>query len=570
MTKARTLYDKIWDDHLVQNNEDGTSLLYIDRHLVHEVTSPQAFEGLRMNNRKVRHPERTLAVVDHNVPTTDRSLPNPDPESAIQIAALAENTKDFGIEYFDPFDKRQGIVHIVGPEQGFTLPGMTIVCGDSHTSTHGAFGALAHGIGTSEVEHVLATQTLIQQKAKNMLVRVDGQLPPHVTAKDIILAIIGEIGTAGGNGHVIEFAGEAIRSLSMEGRMTVCNMTIEGGARAGLIAPDEKTFEYVKGRNRAPTGKAWDMALDYWKTLYTDEGAVYDKVVVLDAAKLPPIVSWGSSPEDVVSVTGTVPNPDDIADENKRASKWRALDYMGLKPGTRITDIPVERVFVGSCTNGRIEDLRAAAAVIGDRKVAPGVNAMVVPGSGLVKDQAEAEGLDVIFKNAGFEWREPGCSMCLAMNPDKLKPQERCASTSNRNFEGRQRFAPTLDDIEALATEALKALPEPFASLAADVTCSVADFAEDDVLEGFGMESPFELMGLFQGIGLTEDGAVPQTGQLPNTVFLYRRAILDYWAEHDDNTLGEIVTHVLVHELGHHFGFSDEDMEAIEAAADLD
>jgi 3-isopropylmalate/(R)-2-methylmalate dehydratase large subunit len=440
MTKARTLYDKIWDDHLVQNNEDGTSLIYIDRHLVHEVTSPQAFEGLRLNKRTVRHPERTLAVVDHNVPTTDRSLPNPDPESAIQIATLAENTKDFGIEYFDPFDKRQGIVHIVGPEQGFTLPGMTIVCGDSHTSTHGAFGALAHGIGTSEVEHVLATQTLIQQKAKNMLVRVDGKLPPHVTAKDIILAIIGEIGTAGGNGHVIEFAGEAIQALSMEGRMTVCNMTIEGGARAGLIAPDQTTFDYVKGRNRAPTGKAWDMALDYWKTLYTDEGAVYDKVVILDAAKLPPIVSWGSSPEDVISVTGVVPNPDEIEDENKRASKWRALDYMGLKPGTPITDITVERVFIGSCTNGRIEDLRAAAAVIGDRKVASGVDAMVVPGSGLVKDQAEAEGLHTIFLNAGFEWREPGCSMCLAMNPDKLKPQERCASTSNRNFEGRQGF----------------------------------------------------------------------------------------------------------------------------------
>ncbi len=437
---GRTLYDKIWDDHLVSTDADGTSLIYIDRHLVHEVTSPQAFEGLRLAGRKVRHPERTLAVVDHNVPTTDRSLPNPDPESVTQIAALAENTRDFGIEYFDAFDPRQGIVHIVGPEQGFTLPGMTIVCGDSHTSTHGAFGALAHGIGTSEVEHVLATQTLLQQKAKNMLVRVDGQLPPGVTAKDIILAIIGEIGTAGGNGHVIEFAGEAIRALSMEGRMTVCNMTIEGGARAGLIAPDETTFDYVKGRNRAPTGKAWDMALDYWKTLHTDEDAHYDKVVVLDAAKLPPIVSWGSSPEDVISVTGAVPNPDDIADPNKRASKWRALEYMGLTPGTRITDIPVERVFLGSCTNGRIEDLRAAAKVVAGRKVAAGVNAMVVPGSGLVKDQAEAEGLDVIFKDAGFEWREPGCSMCLAMNADKLKPHERCASTSNRNFEGRQGF----------------------------------------------------------------------------------------------------------------------------------
>ncbi|MDB5537619.1 MAG: leuC, partial [Devosia sp.] len=396
--------------------------------------------GLRMNGRKVRHPERTLAVVDHNVPTTDRSLPNPDPESVIQIAALAENTKDFGIEYFDAFDPRQGIVHIVGPEQGFTLPGMTIVCGDSHTSTHGAFGALAHGIGTSEVEHVLATQTLIQQKAKNMLVRVDGKLPPHVTAKDIILAIIGEIGTAGGNGHVIEFAGEAIQALSMEGRMTVCNMTIEGGARAGLIAPDQTTYDYVEGRNRAPKGKAWDMALDYWKTLYTDEGAVYDKVVILDAAQLPPIVSWGSSPEDVISVTGVVPNPDDIEDENKRASKWRALDYMGLVPGTKMVDITVDRVFLGSCTNGRIEDLRVAANAIKGKKVAATVSAMVVPGSGLVKDQAEAEGLDVLFKAAGFEWREPGCSMCLAMNADKLKPQERCASTSNRNFEGRQGF----------------------------------------------------------------------------------------------------------------------------------
>ena len=437
---SRTLYDKIWDDHLVANNPDGTSLIYIDRHLVHEVTSPQAFEGLRMNHRKVRAPERTLAVVDHNVPTTDRSLPNPDPESVIQIAALAENTKDFGIEYYDAFDKRQGIVHIVGPEQGFTLPGMTIVCGDSHTSTHGAFGALAHGIGTSEVEHVLATQTLIQQKAKNMLVRVDGQLPPGVTAKDIILAIIGEIGTAGGTGHVIEFAGEAIRALSMEGRMTVCNMTIEGGARAGLIAPDEKTFEYVKGRPRAPKGEALQQAIAYWKTLKSDDDAHYDKVVVLDAAKLPPIVSWGSSPEDVISVTGVVPNPDDIADENKRSSKWRALDYMGLKPGTPITDISIERVFLGSCTNGRIEDLRAAAKVVAGKKVAAGVNAMVVPGSGLVKEQAELEGLDKIFKDAGFEWREPGCSMCLAMNPDKLKPQERCASTSNRNFEGRQGF----------------------------------------------------------------------------------------------------------------------------------
>jgi 3-isopropylmalate/(R)-2-methylmalate dehydratase large subunit len=437
---ARTLYDKIWDDHVVTYNEDGTAILYIDRHLVHEVTSPQAFEGLRLTGRKVRAPGRTLAVVAHNVPTSDRSLPNPDPESVIQIAALAENTNDFGIEYYDAHDRRQGIVHIVGPEQGFTLPGMTIVCGDSHTSTHGAFGALAHGIGTSEVEHVLATQTLIQQKARNMRVTVNGSLPHGVTAKDIILAIIGEIGTAGGNGHVIEFAGQAIRELSMEGRMTVCNMTIEGGARAGLIAPDEKTYRYVKDRPRAPKGKAFDMALDYWKTLYTDEDAKFDKEVVLDAANLPPIVSWGSSPEDVISVTGAVPDPDQIADANRRASKKRALDYMGLTAGTKITDIEIDRVFLGSCTNGRIEDLRAAAAIIAGHKVNPRVNAMVVPGSGLVKEQAEAEGLDKIFKEPGFDWREPGCSMCLAMNPDKLAPGERCASTSNRNFEGRQGF----------------------------------------------------------------------------------------------------------------------------------
>jgi len=440
MSKSRTLYDKIWDDHLVSDTEDGTSLIYIDRHLVHEVTSPQAFEGLRMSARKVRAPERTLAVVDHNVPTSDRRFGIDDPESRLQVETLAENAAEFGVEYFNELDKRQGIVHIVGPEQGFTLPGMTIVCGDSHTSTHGAFGALAHGIGTSEVEHVLATQTLIQQKAKNMRVTVDGQLPAGVTAKDIILAIIGEIGTAGGNGHVLEYAGEAIRSLSMEGRMTVCNMTIEGGARAGLIAPDEKTFEYVKGRPRAPKGRAWDMALAYWQGLYTDEDAHFDREVRLDAAKLPPIVSWGSSPEDVISVSGVVPNPDDIADANRRASKWRALEYMGLVPGTRITDIAIDRVFLGSCTNGRIEDLRAAAAVLAGHKVREGVSAMVVPGSGLVKEQAEAEGLDVIFKTAGFDWREPGCSMCLAMNADKLKPQERCASTSNRNFEGRQGF----------------------------------------------------------------------------------------------------------------------------------
>jgi 3-isopropylmalate/(R)-2-methylmalate dehydratase large subunit len=437
---SRTLYDKIWDDHLVQNNEDGTSLIYIDRHLVHEVTSPQAFEGLRINKRSVRHPERTLAVVDHNVPTSDRSQGIDDPESRLQVETMAQNAKDFGVEYFNELDKRQGIVHIVGPEQGFTLPGMTIVCGDSHTSTHGAFGALAHGIGTSEVEHVLATQTLIQQKAKNMRVTVDGILPAGVTAKDITLAIIGETGTAGGTGHVLEYAGDAIRALSMEGRMTVCNMSIEGGARAGMIAPDEKTFEYVRGRPRAPKGADFERALAYWQKLYSDADAHFDKEVRLDAAKLPPIVSWGSSPEDVISILGVVPNPDDIADANKRASKWRALEYMGLVPGTKITDIKLDRIFLGSCTNGRIEDLRAAAKVLVGHKVREGVSAMVVPGSGLVKEQAEAEGLDVIFKAAGFDWREPGCSMCLAMNADKLAPQERCASTSNRNFEGRQGF----------------------------------------------------------------------------------------------------------------------------------
>lgn len=437
----RTLYDKIWDDHVVDTQDDGTCLLYIDRHLVHEVTSPQAFEGLRMAHRAVRAPMKTLAVVDHNVPTTDRSKGIEDPESALQVATLAKNAAEFGVEYYHERDIRQGVVHVVGPEQGFTLPGMTIVCGDSHTSTHGAFGALAHGIGTSEVEHVLATQTLIQGKAKNMLVRVDGKLPEGVGAKDIVLAIIGEIGTAGGTGHVIEYAGEAIRSLSMEGRMTVCNMSIEGGARAGLIAPDETTFAYIAGRPKAPQGAAFEEAKRYWQTLFTDEGAHFDKIVTLDAAALPPIVTWGTSPEDVVSVTGEVPNPDLIADENKRASKWRALDYMGLKPGQKMTDILLDKVFVGSCTNGRIEDLRQAAAVVKGRKVAANIKlAMIVPGSGLVKEQAEAEGLDKVFLEAGFEWREPGCSMCLAMNADRLSPGERCASTSNRNFEGRQGY----------------------------------------------------------------------------------------------------------------------------------
>jgi 3-isopropylmalate/(R)-2-methylmalate dehydratase large subunit len=440
MSKKRTLYDKIWDDHLVDEAADGTCLLYIDRHLVHEVTSPQAFEGLRMSGRKVRHPEKTLAVVDHNVPTTDRSHGIAEPESRTQVETLAQNAKDFGIEYYNEHDRRQGIVHVIGPEQGFTLPGTTIVCGDSHTSTHGAFGALAHGIGTSEVEHVLATQTLIQKKARNMLVQVDGKLAPGATAKDIILAIIGEIGTAGGTGSVIEYAGEAIRDLSMEGRMTVCNMSIEGGARAGMVAPDAKAFDYLKGRPKAPKGADWDKAMRYWETLRSDDGAHFDRVVKLDASSLPPIVSWGTSPEDVVSVTGSVPNPDDIQDEGKRQSKWRALDYMGLKPGTKITDIPLDMIWIGSCTNGRIEDLRAVAGIVKGRKIANTLKGMIVPGSGLVKQQAEAEGLDRIFIDAGFEWREPGCSMCLGMNPDQLKPGERCASTSNRNFEGRQGY----------------------------------------------------------------------------------------------------------------------------------
>jgi 3-isopropylmalate/(R)-2-methylmalate dehydratase large subunit len=440
MGKPRTLYDKIWDDHLVDEQPDGTSLIYIDRHLVHEVTSPQAFEGLRAAGRQVRRPDKTLAVVDHNVPTTDRSAGIDDPESAIQVETLAQNAHAFGIEYFDERDRRQGIVHIIGPEQGFTLPGTTIVCGDSHTSTHGAFGALAWGIGTSEVEHVLATQTLISRKAKNMRVTVDGALPAGVAAKDIILSIIGEIGTAGGTGHAIEYAGAAIRSLSMEGRMTVCNMSIEAGARAGMIAADEKTFAYLKDRPKAPAGAAWEAAVRHWEALRSDEAAAFDREVRLDAAKLPPIVTWGTSPEQVVAVTGRVPVPDAMTDVGKRRSAERALAYMGLKGGEKITDIPLDRVFIGSCTNGRIEDLRVVARVVAGKTVNSGVKAMIVPGSGLVKAQAESEGLDTIFRAAGFEWREPGCSMCLAMNADKLAPQERCASTSNRNFEGRQGF----------------------------------------------------------------------------------------------------------------------------------
>jgi 3-isopropylmalate/(R)-2-methylmalate dehydratase large subunit len=439
MTGPRTLYDKIWDAHLVEEQKDGTCLLYIDRHIVHEVTSPQAFEGLRQSGRKVRRPDQTLVTPDHNVPTTDRSRGIDEPESRIQVETLDKNAKDFGLmHYFDMNDVRQGIVHVIGPEQGFTLPGTTLVCGDSHTATHGAFGCLAFGIGTSEVEHVLATQTMIQRRAKNMLIRVEGELPPAITAKDIILAIIGRIGTAGGTGHVIEYAGSVIRGLSMEGRMTVCNMSIEAGARAGLIAPDEKTFAYVMGRPMAPKGAKWENALAYWKSLPSDPGAHYDTELVLNAADIVPQVTWGTSPQDVLPITGSVPDPANEKDDYRRRSMERSLDYMGLKPGTKLAEIPVQKVFIGSCTNSRIEDLRAAAAVAKGRKVAKGVQALVVPGSGLVKNQAEEEGLDKIFTAAGFEWREPGCSMCLAMNADRLEPGERSASTSNRNFEGRQ------------------------------------------------------------------------------------------------------------------------------------
>jgi len=435
---GKTLYDKIWDAHLVHEALGESSVLYIDRHLVHEVTSPQAFEGLRTAGRRARRPELALAVADHNVPTKDRAKGIADPESAEQIATLEANAREFGIEYLAMDDIRQGIVHIVGPEQGFTLPGTTIVCGDSHTSTHGAFGALAFGIGTSEVEHVLATQTLLCPKSKNMRVSVNGTLPLGVTAKDIALAVIARIGTAGGTGHVIEFAGDAIRALSMEGRMTLCNMTIEGGARAGLIAPDEVTFAYVAGRPRAPKAGAFETALRYWKTLKSDDDAKFDVEIALDARDIVPMVTWGTSPEQALPVTGVVPDPSKIADENQRAGVERALAYMDLRPGTVLTDVKIDRVFIGSCTNGRIEDLRAAAAIAKGKKVAPHVGAMVVPGSGLVKHQAEEEGLDQVFIAAGFEWREPGCSMCLAMNADKLAPGERCASTSNRNFEGRQ------------------------------------------------------------------------------------------------------------------------------------
>jgi 3-isopropylmalate/(R)-2-methylmalate dehydratase large subunit len=442
---ARTLYEKIWSDHVVERRDDGTCLIYIDRHLVHEVTSPQAFAGLRANGRTVRRPDLTLAVPDHNLPTTRRvdddghRLPIADPASASQLAALEKNAPEFGIRYIDATAAAQGIVHVVGPEQGFTLPGTTLVCGDSHTSAHGALGALAFGIGTSEVEHVLATQTLLLQQSKTMEIRVDGTLGYGVSAKDVVLAIIGKTGAAGGTGYVVEYTGDVIRGLSVEGRLTVSNMSIEGGARSGLIAPDETTFAYLKGRPMAPTGSDWDRAVEYWRTLPTDAGAVYDKVVKLHASDIAPSLTWGTSPEDVVPITGVVPSPDSFADPSKRVAAQKSLDYMGLVPGTRMQDVAVSYIFIGSCTNSRIEDLRAAAAVVKGRHVAGGVKqALVVPGSGLVKLQAEAEGLDRIFTEAGFEWREPGCSMCLAMNPDKVPPGERCASTSNRNFVGRQ------------------------------------------------------------------------------------------------------------------------------------
>ena len=433
-----TLYDKIWKEHLVHQQEDRTALLYVDRHLIHEVTSPQAFEGLRISNRKVRKPHLTLAVADHNVPTTDRTKGIADKESKIQVETLEKNCRDFGIEIFGMKDKRQGIVHIIGPEQGFTQPGTVIVCGDSHTATHGAFGALAFGVGTSEVEHVLATQTLIQKKSKNLLVKVTGKLPTGVTSKDVILQTIGKIGTAGGTGMVIEYAGQVIENLSVEQRMTICNMSIEAGARAGLIAPDKKTFDYLKNKPKSPKGSDWDKAISYWSQLNSDQGAKFDKEVEIKGEDISPMVTWGTSPQDVVPVTGNVPNPDNEKDEEKKLSMNRSLTYMGLKPNTKITDIKIDKIFIGSCTNGRISDLRDAAKIVKGKKIAQHVNAMVVPGSGLVKEQAEKEGIDKVFKSAGFEWREPGCSMCLAMNADKLNPKERCASTSNRNFEGRQ------------------------------------------------------------------------------------------------------------------------------------
>ena len=435
---SQTIYDKIWNEHLVHEQKDGTTLLFVDRHLIHEVTSPQAFEGLRTSNRKVRQPNLTLAVADHNVPTTDRSKGISDEDSRIQVETLEKNCNEFGIQIFGMDDKRQGIVHIIGPEQGFTQPGNIIVCGDSHTATHGAFGALAFGIGTSEVEHVLATQTLVQKKSKNFKINVNGKLPIGVTSKDVILQIIGKIGTAGGTGYVIEYSGNLISSLSVEQRMTICNMTIEGGAKAGLIQPDEKIFKYLKDKPMSPKKENWEKAVEYWSKLKTDSDAKFDKEITLEGHEIKPMVTWGTSPQDVVEIDGKVPNPENEIDEDKKSSIKRSLNYMGLKPNTNIQDIKIDKVFIGSCTNGRIEDIRAAANIIKDKKIASHVSAIIVPGSGLVKEQAEQEGLDKIFIKSGFEWREPGCSMCLAMNADKLKPEERCASTSNRNFEGRQ------------------------------------------------------------------------------------------------------------------------------------
>ena len=468
MATPKTLFDRIWDTHLVNVQDDGTCLIYIDRHLIHEVTSPQAFEGLRDAGREPRRPDLTLAVVDHDVPTTDRTKPIEDDDARLQIEALRKNCAEYGIQMFDIDDIRQGIVHVIGPEQGFTLPGTTIVCGDSHTATHGAFGALAFGIGTSEVEHVLATQTLLQSPLQNMRITVDGDLLPGVTAKDLILAVIGEIGTAGGTGYVIEYAGQAIRDLTMEGRMTVCNMTIEAGARAGLVAPDEKTFEYLKGRPMSPKAGAWEQAEAYWRTLPSDEGATYDKEVTLNAADIVPQVTWGTSPEDVVPITATVPSPDDFDDPAKREAVKMALEYMDLSPGTPMTEIPIDFAFVGACTNGRLEDIRAAAAIAKGRKVADGVTALIVPGSGLIKEQAEQEGLADILIDAGFEWREPGCSMCLAMNPDKVPPGKRCAATSNRNFKGRQ------------GRDSRTHLVSPAMAVAAAVTGKLTDVRELD------------------------------------------------------------------------------------------
>ena len=698
MAQARTLYDKIWDDHVIDEQPDGTCLLYVDRHLIHEVTSPQAFEGLRLSGRKVRNPEKTLAVVDHNVPTTDRSLGIDDPESATQIEVLATNAREFGIEYYSERDQRQGICHIIGPEQGFTLPGMTIVCGDSHTSTHGAFGSLAHGIGTSEVEHVLATQTLIQKKAKNMRVTVDGQLPPGVTAKDIVLAIIGEIGTAGGTGHVIEYDGEAIRSLSMEGRMTVCNMSIEGGARAGMVAPDKTTFAYVAGKPKAPSGAAWDAALRFWDTLRTDEGAFFDREIRLDAADLPPLVTWGTSPEDVISVTGLIPDPNLIEDENRRRSKQRALEYMGLKPGTRITDIPVSRVFIGSLHQWPHRGFAQRGGPGPGPAGAPGRERDDRAGIRAGEDAGGKRGPRPDLRRRGFrvararllhvpchERRsaEPRRALRLDLEPQFRRPpglqgalasglsghggggrhrrplrrcqdlrrglrrqvsgnsrcgrttaNERRARRSSASSGTRRRSAPQLlrvrpagsATISPAATQGkmirsrcgggasaassrssacwrwpsgsggssrggdpgrvgrsagslaggsraagrgrlMPACRPAFAACARAWSSGSRTFPTRRPSAQLGAQTPFDLLGLFRGIGLAQGGAVPATGRFPNMVWLYRRPILDYWAEHEE-TLGAIVVHVLVHEIGHHFGLSDEDMAALEAAAE--